>query len=63
LSGQYKINGDLIVCTGSYCDLSIELKLIGNDKIKINSIKDNDNVLDWLNEGDILTCFAEVPTV
>ena len=60
LNGKYKVKGDTIICTESYWDLSVKLKLIGNDKIQIVSIKDNDNVLDWLNEGDILTYAEEI---
>ena len=63
LNGHFELNGDMIVCTESYWNISMELELIGNDRIKIISIKDNDHVLDWLNEGDVLTFFAEAPTV
>ena len=64
LYGEYKIKGDTIVCRSSKTssrNLSIELELIGNDKIKIVSIKDKDGVLDWLKEGDILTYYTDAP--
>jgi len=61
LNGKYIIKDNMIVCKESYWNLSIELELIENDRIRIVSIKDNDSVLDWLNEGDVLTCFNEIP--
>ena len=57
LNGEYKISGNRIVCHEHYWDLTIELELIGDELIKVTSVKDKDNVLLWLNEGDILTYF------
>lgn len=55
LDGQFTVNGDILTCTHSTRDLTIELEFSGEDRIIIRSISGNTKLTAWLKEGDVFT--------